>query len=527
MLKQFFQFITILVYCYCLISCNKSKELNYKPLNGSDFLITNHAPRENTLVALSPGENKDAPNGKIILSGGNNLLIYHRPLFTDAASGIVDTISLFSDEPVPTSTETFNTTDNQIVKLKNGELLTVRVVGNWKPVSEPSPWWTKEEDIFYNKKTHKGMRLGLAFYSSQDGGNSWQFRSMIDYASPQISYLGSPRPLNCSKTKLDVEAEQCVDANTGNKLWFPGGPADRPELYFCPFTNNIYLTAWGASGISGKEGYFSGAVVFYSNDLGNTWNLLSDKLLVVAPIVMTSTPNGRLFLFNCYGGVPKIYYTDKQNGILQISEGFPVKYDPKDVVQIADTISINRNIIETISICRATEGNEKTDAVIVTYPIRNEKNNQEMRMLEVILPDSGRFITVPITTIRAKDPDKYSITMGNFIQPDFCTTQNNVTSSLSLYTFMEVPRKPNQPSYIKGCFVRKASFSDSFSLATNNYKDRAINDQLIVGDYCYGGFYWFKNRYNYVTQWPENDGIHCKIISADPNFTDGLKSNTN
>src|SRR5205823_10226703 len=107
----------------------------------------------------------------------------------------------------------------------------------------------------------------------------------------------------------------------GTPMWWIGD-GDREELYVCPFTGYVYLTSRVTSGPYGPLDPIDTGVVprrdtyllFMSRDNGQAWDLISEDLPAVEPLIMTSTPDGRLFLFQIVGWQPTVYFTETPVG---------------------------------------------------------------------------------------------------------------------------------------------------------------------------------------------------------------------
>lgn len=496
-----------------LIGCNADNKVSKQSLVNSDFIITNEHPWENTMVAIAPGENSSALLGSLVLSGGQNAhKIYTRNIFYGSAIAIVDTSSnaLAQNLPQPDSCE--DGTDNQIIKLKDGSLLAMRNSTSWRAIQNP-PWWGSENNI----SGHKGARSAINMYRSVNAGATWTYYSTIDLAVPEWRKYTVPRPMDCNGNADVPPSKQCKDS-LGNKLWWVGG-MDRTEMYVCPFTGNIYIITRIVSDSGNSAGYRDASLLFYSKNNGKTWTLAKDDLPDFESIVMTSTPDGRLFLFEEWGRQPTLFYSLINQPGLVISPPYPVYFSSKDSVRFPDTVSIDRLAVGTASISRASESTDYYDAVNLAYQATNSNNNQVYKILWAqVKDDSSAPFIIPVTTIQAANPAYYSVMHGAFIEPDFINIPSSVRSALDLFYWIEAPRRPDSPSYAKACFVKGINYTNPFFLSTKNNAPRNFVGPSPIGDYMKGAFFWYNNNYNYAAQWAEADGIHCNIISAKPDF---------
>jgi hypothetical protein len=524
------------------MGCAPAKEGDKKNPTAGDFIITTETPWENTLVALAPGESP-ANNGtaKLVLSGGQNTAhqIYSKDLYKP--DGSVDSNTTLNAFSLPAPANSQDGTDNQVIKLSNGSLLALRNGTTWSQMTNP-PTWANEPNIVGGGGFKAGSRGCINMYRSDDGGMTWNYYSSIDFGSEKFRKYGAPRPMkvdvsdpnNGSKYKPDCDPkDQSVD-NAGNKYWWIGG-GDRTEMYRCPFTKNIYVTTRIISGTG-----LDNTLLFYSQDDGKKWKLLKDDLPGWSPSVMTSTANGRLFVFLEYGSTPVLYMTHRDaisNELRMDNTSFQVysnhlvngtKVNVSVAFPPARAYKIDQLGVGTHSICRATGSNKNVnDAVILAYQAADPGNdsNQVYEIVMVTFKTKDQHVldlspsVLPLATIKAEDPVNYSVMHGTFIEPDYATVPDSVTSPLAMFYWIEAPRDAAKKSKIRGAFVKGFSSSKPFYLSLKDNLPRTVATPVHVGDYMKGAFYWYNGRYHFVAQWPEADGIHCNIVSAIPNLS--------
>jgi hypothetical protein len=294
---------------------------------------------ENSSKVAPPSTRPSAncPNGRIALLQGQPehgepgpITFAWRPLFD--ASGNIDTVSSPTEVAIPVMPVGVGVgTDNQMVRLKDGSLLAMKGGNSTNATNPPL--------LFANQTINgiKGNRGNLVFFRSTDCGASWQYLSSIDYGTFANGKYGFPRPQDVNG-KNDVPcSEQGSDAN-GLKWWVGGG--DRPELYACPFTGNVYVTERVLSGPYCPGG--AGApttridenLLIVSTDQALTWQLAKSGLPAASPQVMTSTPDGRLFLLSNEGAVvPTLRFSQPMTagGIPSMSLGADVSFKENGV----------------------------------------------------------------------------------------------------------------------------------------------------------------------------------------------------
>ena len=262
---------------------------------------------ENPLKVVPPSTRAlaNCANGRASLVGGNTNQFASRPLID--SSGNIDLLSTPSNFPNPLPTNGTIGTDNQVVRMSDGSLLAVRGNTTWDTTVPAGPF--ANENVQHHSGINKGARGGiLAFYRSTDCGATWSLWSQVDFGTFAGGKYGWPRPRNGADVDVDCN-KQGREADSSRQWWIGGG--DLEEMYACPFTGNVYVTMHILVGpfCGGPAGTpqtrFDANILLASSD-GKTWQVASDTLPAAAPMVMTSTPNGRLFVLSSEGGFPMI-----------------------------------------------------------------------------------------------------------------------------------------------------------------------------------------------------------------------------
>jgi hypothetical protein len=499
-----------------LVSCDTTKKTASTTLSGGDYRITTDVPWENSLAVLAPGENSNVILGQIILSGGQNASsIYTKPLFGTGSPAKLDSAANATARTLPTTPQDAFGTDNMIVKLKDGSLLALRNATIWSPMKNAPAWAT---DSIEGIGIHKGQRGASTFWRSTNGGVSWSKQGIIDFGDESLRKYAAPRPMDAAGN-TDVPLNSQAATPSGRKRWWIGG-GDRPEVYVCPYTNNIWHTTRIISGIPGTTQQNT-YLLFLSTDNGKNWKLIKEDIPAWESLVMTSTPNGRLFLLQ-EQQTPVIMWT-KLNSGGNVTFGKPysvtsfVNNAPVPAAK-ADTVAFDRPGVGNPSICRARTGPVGNDAVLVAYEIRNQWNNQEYQILNVQITDEdAKPLVIPVNTIKAADPKTHSVMHGTFIQPDIHVVPAASASPRSLFYWIEAPRKASGKSAVKYSIFTSAQFTQPKFLSLKpNGQPRFLSSNLPIGDYMKGAFFWYDNKYNFIAQWAEADGIHCNVVSVSP-----------
>jgi hypothetical protein len=339
---------------------------------------------------------------------------------------------------------------------------------------------------------------------------------------------GCPRPVhkNADGTfTSDVPvAEQTVE--NGNPLWFAGG-VDRTEVYQCPFTGNLYLTGTTVSGPYTPKNIskFKKSILLYSKDSGKNWGLVKDDFNPGGPLVMTSSPNGRLFLSRNINGQPTIYFSKNAMapGVKpDMSEGFPVFYkeNGSDIhLEVDPDTDLTNQIRATPSLSRISTDNSSSK-VRLAYPSLNQNKRQEVRIVRIGVNNPNDPPAVkPVKTIQSKDPVNYSIVNSSFIEPDYIDEPPGIpTHNASVLYWIEAPQKDvsnKQFAARYALFTGGASVTEPEYLSVQNGVARTTwNSYSWPGHYMKGGFFYRGNTLNYLAQWREPTGIRANIVTV-------------
>lgn len=473
---------------------------------------------ENSCRAVPPS--RRCPQGCIVVNVGQprasaKLLV--RPII--GPTGAFDLTSSTTEHPFPFRPTEAPGTDNQIVRLKDGSLLAARDAYIWEDFAGTPPSWHNE--TVTGSGLHKAQRAGVILFRSTNGGDHWVRQGALDMGTFEGGKYGVPRPMDASG-RADVAPAQQGTNPDGSLRWWVGGP-DRTELYACPFTGSLYLTTRIISGPY-RDDYpkLDRMLLVRSRDNGRTWELIRDDLPSWSPMVMTSTPDGRLFLMQCIGSQPTVYFSvNKPRGREKpvLSQGYPVYYteDGKPVPAAGGKdvdlfFQIGHPTISRLSTDR------RTSAIRVAYQSCSSSGTQEARVVSVTVKDAATAPQVAnIATIRAEDPDNYSVMYFAFIDPDYVDMPRRAASNTSLLYWIETPKKGLQG---RRWSARYALFSEERMvgapgfLSVSGGKPRTWDRRQDLGDYMTGGFFWWRNTLHFVAQWVEPDGLKANIVSV-------------
>ncbi len=504
----------------------------------NNILITSTPYFENTCKAVPPSPTN--PGGSIAIVTGEprpTAQLLRRPIYD--SNGNIDRSTSTVVNAYPTGSEAGIATDNQIVRMKNGNLLAVKNGYRWDTLKSPPDWF--DETIRGGAFDRTGHRGALLLFRSTDGGANWTLHASIDFATFLSGRFGIPRPMS-DTNDIDVSTDKQGKHADGSLKWYVGG-GDRTELYACPFTGYVYMTTRCKSGPYDTEPFRDQMLLLYSKDFGKTWTSIKDDLPGLSPLVMTSTPNGRLFLFQIVSGIPKLYVTSPllgssavpilsdadevhyvENGA-NIAAGLvqgPTKTSPGDVVLLSrhSHPSLSRISIDTSSskiriAYHSLDANAIQQTRVISVDVKDKWINKSGLIPQTIFdPD---LIVKPLTTVRAENSQDYSVLYFNFIDPDYIDMPTSVRSNTSVAYWIEAPKRglTSQKYSIRYVvFSGEKDVTAAQYLSVQNGQPRTWSMQRDVGDYLDGGFFWHNNSLNYVAQWVEPNGIWANIVSV-------------
>ena len=502
----------------------------------NDFSIFSTPYFENTAKVIPASAS--CPNGKIAVIAGQNGdwdtgVALARPLFD--AAGAVDTTSPTQD-PIPLtrggSTRAI-ATDNQIVRQKDGSLLAIRNSTIWDEFTINPPLWANELIKGIPKTDQKGQRGSIHVYRSTNCGATWILYSLIDFGTFLNGKYGNPRPMDdAGNADINLSTTSQGHHPDGSLKWYVGG-GDRTELYACPFTGYVFLATGVVSGPYNlgllRVPFRVTTLLLYSKDFGRTWEPINEDFgQAWEPLVMTTTPNGRLFLFQSIGSEPTIYYSldsVTSQDPPRISPPYTVKYvengreipnttvippsRPREIVNLflqAFHPSISRISTDTAS-----------SRVRAAYHSLNSSGMQETRvvLIDVQHPDRAPDVT-PVKTISAENARDYSVLYFNFIDPDYIDMPAEARSNTSVGYWIEVPRIGiTAKQYAIRYMVFEGDYGTSCPayLSMSDNRPRTWSARQDLGDYMTGGFFWKNNTLNYLGQWVDPTGIRANVIS--------------
>ncbi len=430
------------------------------------------------------------------------------------------------DTPPTRDTELPVGSDNQTATLANGDLVLMWNGGTKAPLRYTGAnlsWWDDwghgnvvngqfvNHPWFKDDPKRKGFRGALILWRYSCAQGKWLNTTMMDAATAEpIDVNGKPQ-------------------RGYNAAWAPYYGFDREELYVDP---------WGVdAGDNSKQRIFVSTrienpidrvwEVFMSSDTGGHWNPAGIRLGGEAPVVMTTTNNGRFFMFHPSDDAkhPILEWSDDHGtSLASPKDGYDISY-VSGTPQAGSLIKFDLRKLtgaetgvgeagpQTLSLARTGE-----NAVLAVYPstesvtVNNETFDRQIACVVWVVPKEKDPVTgaveapivVPIKIIRAQAANG-SVLMPSFIQDN--RTNNNVETNM-LYWLETASRPAGSRDPVKmvaryllfNGFVpdTEKMLSDASGWELNNRKQRDA-----TGDYMKGGFYADKGNMNFVAVWPQ------------------------
>ncbi|MGB5400825.1 MAG: PAN domain-containing protein, partial [Thermoanaerobaculia bacterium] len=506
-----------------------TKTLNYAPFPFWPtpvpvLSLTHQKHWENVAQVIAPDTNDACPTGQVVISTGSNysnpmvfdVEYFHRRLYNSA--GWFDETAVTQQASLPPDTAQQPTYDNVLVKLPDNSLVAFRLIRTWEPISPQPSWWNKVAAITASETigcNQNGCRGGIGVWRSTDCGQTWSQLAVIDSAAFENGRYAWPRP---------------------DEHWHGG--YDRVEAYADPWTGYIFVAAYAVGGpemdyttntpLSERvERHF----IFQSADGGRTWNQIHD-FRFASPIVMTSTPDGRLYLFavnrrnptpdepNLVRDQPTLFYTRVGPPGFEFSGPWDVSYreTPQSAPLLAGADSNYGDQVgfDTNSISRITAAGS-TGKVRLSYQFMDGDGRTAIAVVKAeVRDDSAAPIVTPLARFHAEEPGT-SILASSFIDPDPPSVLAR-PSNAALFYWIEGSTDPTSNSYSRFSIFRGEGGGTEPALLGGPWRPN-----VSIGHYGYGGaFSTPDGSLNFLAQWAESGGIRANIVSVPP-YSPGAK----
>jgi hypothetical protein len=477
-------------------------------------------PSYENSVAVVPPSAGTRRGAVVVLTGGyargSKFLV--RPLL--GSNGAYDRDSGTREVEFPHDPAIAVATDNQLVRLTDGTLLAEKDSYVSRPI-RPTPAW---KDEWVSGRFSRGplQRGTPVFFASKDAGATWAVASVLDLAVLVGGRYGIPRPMT-KDGRADVPvSEQGVDAE-GHRFWWVGG-ADRTEVYACPFTGIVWCTTRIISGpYRDVAPQRNTTLLFRSVDGGATWEPVKEDLPAWSPTVMTSTADGRLFLFQTIGDSPILWWSDAPTSRVRpttIVGGKPTFYvEGGKRVMAAGDVGVDLELkLAAPSIARA--GTSAKDArVRLAYQALNAAGRQTACVVEARVRDGEAEPEVAnVARLSAADPERSSAMYFTFVEPG-ADALASVARELCLLYWVEAPAK-DAPAKTYGAryalFDRRGLVGPPAWLSVRGGAPRPWATRQDPGDYLKGAYFERNGRPSFLCVWPQPDGLFANVVEVSP-----------
>lgn len=420
--------------------------------------------------------------------------------------------SNFEHIPIPITTRSKTTgrpgpinttlgTDNQIVKGKDGALYAFRNVTHWGPAPGAKPeWWDNTTIQGYSH----GARVGTMVWKSTDGTN-WERQGFIDPMNYLDGRYSVSRP-------VPQEPDGCPDGCFGG--------FDRMEAYADPYSGDLYVSVFAIGGqeISYpskqvKSQAASTNMIFKSQDYGLTWKLVAQPSTAWTPMVMTSTPNGRLYIYSNVDTKPQLWYSTKNEGD-NVELAGPYDVDVNGIPVGSDALYGDRVYKSCNSISRIST-DSSSSKIRISYPAVDDNGRTMMVLANVTCPeDAGQPIVQPLKVIKGNKAAGNSVLCATFVDAD--VTIAKVGKNTALFYWLEGTGVPTPPYTEPDGKVSVNCMLVDGSSGTGPVKSLAkdLDRNYSVGHYIGSGSAMFLGKPNFFVHFPQKAGMRGYLVSA-------------
>jgi hypothetical protein len=449
---------------------------------------------ENTVRVVPPA--RACQRGSIVIhlgqslgsEGGTAAGLVHRVLLD--RSGNFRTSAAATRVTYPFNSEQANGTDNQIIRLDDGTLLALKNGYCWSDLS-PVPEWFDSVTMKGGMNPHG--RNVIYILRSTDCGHSWRM-AIIDSAVIGAGKYGWPQ------------------FKEEDGTWWVGG-FDRTELYQDPWTKTVWVSGHGDTNyvLDGKSVVNKAAVIFRSDDRGESWSLFAEyPEWSRQPYVLSSTPGWPLLVLMEVGAEPYLFGLKK--GASSIDAGHSVVATSANgtitIGRDKGVADVGRNLGSPLCIVRIGETNQ----IRIAYPSVNAEGRQGYEICNVTLAANGNHRSGRIARVEAINPSEASCTLGSFARDDL----TGANDSYVMFTWIEAPpaSSPDRDKLLARFKV--------FSGREGQYVSRALSlaggvpspfSRLAIGHYTTSAGFHRGSQAHFLAQWPVKEGIRGNIVS--------------
>lgn len=386
-------------------------------------------------------------------------------------------------------------TDNQIVRAKDGSLLAFRNTTYWGPPPGVKPNWWDKHSI---QGRPNGARVGTMVWKSTDGAN-WKQISFIDPMSVSSGRYAIPRPA--------PQESGCPDGCFGG--------FDRMEAYACPFTGAVYATMNSTGGwrydyskkppTSADSKPAATHYLFKSIDGGSSWKMVAE-FGAWTPIVITSTPSGRVYIYSNMDKEPMMAYSTS-NSISSFALSAWYNVGIKDLPVGADELYGDR-VYKACNTITRISGDSNSNMVRISYPITDSKGRSAVAIANVSTPSGDAQPTVTAHGIIKGGADR-SVLCSAFVDGDPVAGPASQVAAFFWIEGTGTKGKADGEAVVK-CRVYRGEKEVSNDVTLSGKHSPNIS----VGHYMGGGAFSEGGKAKFLLQWPELESQKAQVVSV-------------
>jgi hypothetical protein len=235
---------------------------------------------------------------------------------------------------------------------------------------------------------------------------------------------------------------------------------------------------------------------------------------------MTSTPNGRLYIFGNVGDQPSLVYSLLGEKSLKFGQPQPINYLAVKLDRTTIAVPAGRDAAYSALVNVYTNGisrlsyDDKSSRVRLSYPFLDDSGRTAIAIVDAeIIEESQAPYVQNVAIVKAVDA-KSSILASSFIDPD-AKTSRQIKSHRAVFYYQEGVNAGDGKARVRFRISDDSKMFLSQPLALSNGTARTWNPTWSLGHYMYGGAFVHEGKLKFLAQWSEVDGIHGNIVTLD------------
>jgi hypothetical protein len=513
-LKPVLMLIILLISC-CLSSAGGPPSHIAEIFVGDAVQVypANSGWAETTAVAFGPGEHSACPDGRLFFGAGTHIVatsLAGTPFpGTPTTPNPWDLKFLEAHDPVIIY-------DNQMVKLKNGDLLYTVEGVTWNDNVSPHPsWWDKTIEYPMKDQTYTwpGGRGNIYVYRSNDCGATWSHFSDIDAAVLAI-------PLDRDKNiyvKGVCGVPRLRKSDTGVKTSEAGG-WDGHFLYSDPYSGNLFVSTICSYGSGQENVEYAKALIITSHDNGANWSVIGQKSIPLGQsfwrVPVSTIKSGKAaFAFNENTELKMLVFNSDATSldflqattIANIAPGGMPSYIQTDNTGFHGFFSLAGNNQDPPRFYASTYNWVNKE---LTFNLFNVTPEFGVQTLDQVKPQDTGGMAIHASFIESLPNDSTSVFYWTDIHP---TNPNKYSLRYQVLSGGEALL--TEPGWLT---IRNNNpYTWDYHQHWDSNQNKWVGD--FIGDYHTGAAYRDKNgTKKFIAHWSENGSLHFNTISIGP-----------